>query len=82
MRVISVKPLKAFWESGYADSEQPLKAWYKIFKQNNFANPNEIKLLFSSASFINNNRIVFNISGNKYRLVVRIKYDKINAKEV
>lgn len=98
VRIISVKKLKDFWEEGYADAEQPLKVWYQICKQKDFSNPNEIKYLFPSASFINNNMVVFNISGNKYRLVVYIKYnikiiyirfigthaeyDRINAKEV
>jgi mRNA interferase HigB len=75
MRIISVKKLKEFWESGYADSEQPLKVWYQIFKQGRFLTPNEIKCLFPSSSFINNNRVVFNIAGNKYRLVAHIRYD-------
>jgi mRNA interferase HigB len=75
MRIISVKKLKEFWESGYADSEQPLKVWYQIFKQNSFSNPNEIKRLFPNCSFVQNNRIVFNVAGNKYRLVAFIRYD-------
>lgn len=75
MRIISVKKLKDFWENGSAQAEQPLKVWYQIFKQENFRHPQEIKLLFPSASFIGNNRIVFNICGNKYRLVVHIRYD-------
>jgi mRNA interferase HigB len=98
MRIISVKKLKDFWNAGYADAEQPLKVWYQICKQQDFLDPNEIKCLFSSASFLNNNRIVFNISGNKYRLITHIRYDikiiyirfigthaeynKVNAKEV
>lgn len=98
MRIISVKKLKDFWESGYADSEQPLKVWYQIIRFGKFSTPNEIKALFPSSSFISNNRVVFNISGNKYRLVVHIRYDiqiiyirfigthaaydKINVKEV
>jgi mRNA interferase HigB len=75
MRIISVKKLKDFWESGHADSEQPLKAWYQILKRGNFENTNEVKRLFSSASFVGNNRVVFNICGNKYRLVTYIRYD-------
>lgn len=98
MRIISKKKLKNFWESGNADAEQPLKTWHQTFNQGRFNAPSEIKRLFSSCSFIGNNRIVFNISGNKYRLVVHIKYDlqilyirfigthaqydKINVKEV
>jgi mRNA interferase HigB len=80
------------------ESEQPLKVWYQIFKQGNFNAPNEIKQLFPKASIITNNRIIFNICGNKYRLITYIRYDiqviyirfigthaeydKINAKEV
>ena len=98
MRLISIKKLKDFWEKGHADSEQPLKVWYQIIKQGNFFSPNDIKLLFPSSSFIGGNRVVFNISGNKYRLVVHIRYDlqilyirfigthaeydKINVKEI
>lgn len=98
MRIISVKKLKDFWESGYADSEQPIKVWYQIFKKGNFLNSAEIKNLFPSSSIIDKNLVVFNISGNKYRLVVHIRYDlqiiyirfigthaeydKINVKEV
>ena len=52
VRIISVKKLKDFWEEGYADAEQPLKVWYQICKQKDFSNPNEIKCLFPSASFI------------------------------
>ena len=98
MRVIAIKKLKEFWESGNAAVEQPLKVWFQIFKQNNFYNPNEIKKLFPSCSFVGENRLVFNIAGNKYRLVVHVRYDiqvvyirfigthsdydKINVKEV
>ncbi len=46
-----------------------------MFKQNNFNNTNEIKSLFPSCSFVGENRVVFNISGNKYRLVVYVRYD-------
>jgi len=70
MRIIAIKRLKTFWEKGNTDSEQPLKVWYQLFRQNNFSNTNEIKRLFPSCSFVGENRVVFNISGNKYRLVV------------
>ena len=75
MRIIAIKRLKDFWEGGRADSEQPLKIWYQIFKQNSFKDGHEIKRLFPSSSFVGSNRVVFNISGNKYRLVVHIRYD-------
>jgi len=75
VRIIAIKKLKEFWSSGCSDSEQPLKVWYQIFKQNAFYTPNEVKKVFVSASFIGSNRVVFNISGNKYRLVAHIRYD-------
>lgn len=75
MRIISVKKLKDFWNNGRADSEQSLKVWYQILKQQNFEAPNEIKRLFPSASFVGNNRVIFNICGNKYRIVTHIRYD-------
>ena len=98
MRIISVKKLKEFWNSGYADSEQPLKIWYQILKNSEFNTPVEIKAIFASCSFLTNNKVVFNIAGNKYRLITYIRYDlkiiyikfvgthaqydKINAKEI
>lgn len=75
MRIIAIKKLRDFWESRCADAEQPLKVWYQILKQNSFKDTNEIKRLFPSSSFVGNNRVVFNVSGNKYRLVVHIRYD-------
>ena len=75
MRVIAKKTLVQFWESGHGDAEQPLKAWHALAKAASWSNPQEIKDKFASASFLANNRVVFNISGNKYRLVVKVDYD-------
>lgn len=75
MRIIAIKKLKDFWNNGYADSEQPLKVWYQILKQENFETPHEIKKLFPRASLIGNNRVIFNICGNKYRVITHIRYD-------
>src|SRR6266852_3411387 len=76
MRVISVKKLREFWEQKeHADSEQPLRAWYAEAKSELWNNPNDVKAKYHSASIIGNNRVVFNIKGNKYRLVVAIRYD-------
>ena len=58
----------------YSDAEQALKAWYDEAKHANWQTPQEIKNQFRSASFVGNNRVVFNIHGNKYRLVVAINY--------
>jgi len=75
MRIISVKRLRDFWQSGYADAKQPLKCWYQIFKKEVFEDSTAIKQLFPSASILGNGRVVSNISGNKYRLIVQIRYD-------
>ena len=73
MRVIAVGTLKAFWER-HAQAEQPLKAWYDEAKVAKWMMPQDIKNAYASASFIRNNRVVFNIKGNDYRLVVAVAY--------
>ena len=74
MRIIARSTLKLFWEK-YSDSEQPLKTWYEIVKTALWNKPNDIKKTFRSADIIPNDRVVFNIKGNKYRLIVKVKYD-------
>lgn len=97
MRVISIKKLKDFWQK-HADSEQALKSWYAEAKKSDWQKPNDIAIEYPSVSFISNNRVVFNIKGNKFRLICVIKYDfkivyirfigthadydKINAEEI
>ncbi len=73
MRVIAIKKLKDFWRK-YPDSELPLRSWYFEAKNNNWKSPNDIKNFYSTASILKNNRVVFNIKGNDYRLVVSINY--------
>lgn len=99
MRIISRKTLRLFWEKPhYADAEQALKAWFREASNADWASPAEIKAEFRTASIISNNRVVFNIRGNKYRLVVKVnyayrmiyirfigthaQYDRINVEEV
>jgi len=75
MRVVSRAALREFWELPiYQDSEQPLKSWYEEAKNANWQNPQDIKALYRNASFVGNNRVVFNIHGNKYRLIVAVNY--------
>ncbi len=75
MRVLSKTTLKEFWQQpNYADSEQPLKAWYDECKNDDWKTPQDIKSLYRNASFVGNNRVVFNIHGNKYRLITAINY--------
>jgi mRNA interferase HigB len=75
MRIISRKTLRLFWEqSRYADAEQPLRAWFREASHADWRSPADIKAAYRSASIVGNDRAVFNIAGNKYRLVVRINY--------
>jgi mRNA interferase HigB len=73
MRVIAVATLRVFWAE-YPDSEQPLKAWFDEARNAVWESPADIKRHYRSASILRDNRVVFNISGNKYRLIVAVLY--------
>lgn len=73
MRVIAVSTLKDFWKL-HPDAEQPLKAWYDEAKHAAWTTPQDIKDHYASASFVGRNRVVFNIKGNAYRLIVAVAY--------
>ncbi|KIQ17968.1 type II toxin-antitoxin system HigB family toxin [Flavobacterium sp. MMLR14_040] len=74
MRIIAKRTLQNFWER-FPNAKQQLLSWYQVFDKNNFDNSNSIKSLFGSADFIGNNKVVFNICGNHYRLIVKINYE-------
>ena len=75
MRIISRKSLTDFWKKrGCKDAEQPLKSWYKIALEADWKSPSDVKQCFRNASIVGNNRVVFNIAGNKYRLVCAVNY--------
>lgn len=74
MRIISRRTIKEFWDR-HPDARQPLQAWYLDTKHALRKSPADIKDLYRNASFIANNRVVFNIKGNKYRLVVAARYE-------
>src|SRR4051794_36214598 len=74
MRIIALKALKHHWLRPHrSDSEQPLKAWYAVAKEADWANFAQVKEQFGSARSVGD-RVVFNIAGNKYRLVVYVNY--------
>jgi mRNA interferase HigB len=73
MRVIAKKILREFWVV-HADSENQLKTWYKEASKASWINPIDIKEEYTKASILKGGRVVFNICGNKYRLVVDINY--------
>lgn len=73
MRVIAIATLRAYWEAN-PSTEQPLKAWYDEAKAAGWKSPQDIKDVYRNASIIANNRVVFNIKGNDYRLIVAVAY--------
>lgn len=97
MRVISKRTLQDFWNI-HSDVINPLAGWYAEAMKASWQSPQDIKTQYKTASFLRDNRVVFNIGGNKYRLVVKInypyetvyirlvgthaQYDKINAEEI
>lgn len=97
MRIIALKTLREFWES-HPNARQQLQAWYVDAKHAVWQSPTDIKAMYRNASIVANNRVVFNIKGNDYRLIVAInyqlgiayirfvgthaEYDRVNAAEV
>ena len=74
MRIISRAKLQEFWEL-HRDSTEHLKAWYQIAKKAEWNTPQDVKDQYRNASILQDGRVVFNIKGNHYRLVVWINYD-------
>lgn len=97
MRVIAKGTLRDFWEK-HADCEEQLKAWYNETLKSNYQNFNQLKNDYPGASLLKEGRVVFNIKGNHYRLIVKFnldyqmcwirfigthaEYDKINANTI
>ena len=73
MRIISKKTLREFWE-GHSDAKQPLRAWHAKVKIAEWKTSTDIKKDYNNASFVANNRVIFNIKGNTYRLVAALNY--------
>lgn len=74
MRIIARKTLREFWRK-HPDAEQALRAWYHDVKLARWKTPADIRRIYANASFVTNNRVVFNVRGNTYRIVVAINYD-------
>ena len=73
MRIIAKSRLKKFWEK-HADAEQAMKSWYAIVEKVDWASPQDVKDRFARASILRDNRVVFDIAGGNYRLVVKFNY--------
>lgn len=76
MRIIALSTLKAFWDDkpAYSDAKEPGLAWHRHTLRADWASPADVKADFGNASILRDGRVVFNIAGNKYRLVVWINY--------
>ena len=97
MNVISKRTLIKFYEE-HADAKTALEVWHSDARKSEWKTPEDIKQFYASASFLKDNRVVFNIKGNDYRLIVHIdylrkivrvkfigthaQYDKINAEDI
>jgi len=97
VRVIAKRTLRDFWTI-HTDCEEQLKSWYREADKAEWSNFNEIKEFYPSASILGDNRVVFNIKGNNYRLIVKFnlefqicwirfigthaEYDKIDANNI
>lgn len=74
MRIISRKALRDFYDK-HADAQTPLEAWFQEALEARWHSPQDIKVRYPSADILPDNRIVFNIKGNTYRLIVKIHYN-------
>ncbi|MDE0010164.1 MAG: type II toxin-antitoxin system HigB family toxin [Candidatus Poribacteria bacterium] len=74
MHVISKKALREFWER-YPDSQTPLRRWFKLITKSSFGNSTELRAVFPSADLVDD-LTVFNIGGNKYRLITAIHFNR------
>ncbi len=74
-RIFSKSALRDYWEK-HPETEQYLKTWYNTAMNSDWYNSNNVKQTYPSASILKNDRIVFNVKGNSYRLVVKCNYEK------
>ena len=97
MRIISLRALREFWEV-HRDAEDALRGWYDDVRKEHWTTPADMKAHHPTASIVGNGRVVFNIRGNAYRLIVKVdyqvfcvyvrfvgthrEYDRVNAREV
>jgi mRNA interferase HigB len=75
MRIIAKSTLKKFWQQPHrSDARGPLESWHEEVLKATWKSPQDVKNQYASASICGNNRVVFNVAGNKYRLVVEMQY--------
>ncbi|WP_020529983.1 type II toxin-antitoxin system HigB family toxin [Flexithrix dorotheae] len=74
-RIIAKRTLREFWEK-HPETEQYLKTWYDTASNSDWKTPNDIKNTYANASILKNERVVFNVKGNDYRLIVKFNFEK------
>lgn len=74
-RIIAKRTLREFWEK-HEDSEQYLKTWFQTASRANWNSPNDIKQSYINASILKDSRVVFNIKGNSFRLIVKFNFER------
>ncbi len=74
-RIFSKGTLRQFWEK-HPETEQFLKTWYETAMKSDWKSPNDVKNAYANASILKNQRVVFNIKGNAYRLIVKFNFEK------
>jgi mRNA interferase HigB len=73
VQVVARRTLRQFWED-HPDAEKPLRSWYATVDRAEWATPADVKAHFGPADFVGDNRVIVNIGGNKYRLIVHVSY--------
>jgi len=74
-RIIAKKTLREYWKK-HSDCEQYLKTWYETAKLSKWKSPNDVNKTYVNASILHDSRVVFNIKGNSYRLIVKFNYER------
>jgi mRNA interferase HigB len=74
MQVVALRALRLFWTQ-HPQAERPLRTWYSAVSRAEWARPADVRTQFGSADFVADNRVVFDIGGNKYRLVAHVSYE-------
>ncbi|NVN31133.1 type II toxin-antitoxin system HigB family toxin [Endobacter medicaginis] len=73
MQVIAVRTLREFWTC-HPRAETPLRAWYHLVSKAEWSSPADVRAMFNAADFVGDSRVIFDISGNRYRIICHVAY--------
>jgi mRNA interferase HigB len=71
--LIALRTLRDFW-TAHPRAELPLRAWYGLVSRAEWQSPADVRRMFNSADFVADSRVIFDIGGNKYRIVAHVAY--------